>query len=379
MSILALPRDIFTIIALMSEYNALKNLRASCKSFRSMIGSRSLVKAWVQKNHQEHFEFRMNEEGQLFQWSKSSMRWRQAKDLINLMYHHVHARTSEADEYHSTRYCGEMYVFGGFCRDFETKCRDFTDIDVWFSDDDLLKHVLYHLSHAGYEIKLLSENKDKTILYAGKYARHRTYQVTHQSFGEYKSLDGSIVLKNSIILDVTSQCQFTDISRDFDVNCLFIKFPGFNFLEPDQIERHVSYGQRSKRFCDCTIPRVQPLHGGNNPHPLASCYECDIPHILKCCHRMIFNSARDQVFNSPDDIFLRMEKMKKRGFTWNGGRPLIKRDPARTEMENDGIPPLHFVPDDEENFDDGTQIEPELYEERAIPQEPGFLGPFNLD
>lgn len=285
-----LASDIWISIVMFLSYYDLINIKLVSKKSMITISTELVLKHWLKIYHPFYFYKEYN-----FKSIKNtvSTRWLHAKKIINILY------SLEGPNL-------DIRVFGGFIRDYEARTREFSDIDIWINDKTNMQIIVFSLEKNGYQVSTISNNTSKTIKYADGFAQHYKLQVTNKT------------LSNVIILDITTNCMFDQIARDYDINSLYITSPGFLNVDfakksdhPVPFKRPVKYRLRGT-FCLCF--REEDIDN--------DCYNCGIKFIVTMCRKKLFNSAKNQLFNKKEDIETRHKKMLDMGFTFNYGKKL---------------------------------------------------------
>lgn len=283
-----IPADIWISIVMFLSYYDFINLRLVSKKLLTTLSSELVLKHWLKIYHPFSFYKEYN-----FQSIKNTVctRWLNAKKIINILY------SLEGPNL-------DIIVFGGFIRDYEARTREFSDIDIWINDKTNMQLIGCSLEKNGYQVKTISSNTSKTIKYADGFAEHYKLEITNKTFS------------NSIILDITTNCMFDQIARDYDVNSLYITKPGFlnvDFVKKSDnlvpFKRPVKYRLRGT-ICQCFREDDD------------DCYNCGVKFIVTMCRKKLFNSAKNQLFNKKEDIETRHKKMLDMGFTFNYGKKL---------------------------------------------------------
>jgi len=294
MELEALPADIWISIIVFLSYYDLINLKSVSKKMTNILSTKLVLKYWLNEYHPMYFY-----DDYTFENVKNCVetRWLHAKKIINLLYSIENVLRFGIYENFPIK------IFGGFIRDYEARTREFSDIDIWLNDETNVNKIVRELEKKNYNVLFISKNINKMIKYADGYAKHSKLQVTHKT------------LSNPIILDITSNCMFEQIARDYDVNSLYIHSPGFlnvDFVKKDSpiknsFGRTVRYGLRGE-YCKC-----------EKEEKLISC-RCGIQYIITMARKKLFNSAKCQLFNKKEDIETRHKKMLNMGFVFNYGK-----------------------------------------------------------
>jgi hypothetical protein len=291
-----LPSDIWISFIIFFTYYDLVQLRRVSKKLFSLLSNKLVLKQWLNVYHPLYQKSIIPD----FPLLKKSVNDRllHAKKIINLLYcvfQPAHA------------YIGfDIKVFGGFIRDYEARTKEFSDIDVWINDKMYIQNIINQLEEKNYTVSTISIKTVDTIKYADGFAEH------------YKLAINNETLTNAIILDITTNCMFSQIARDYDVNSLYIKSPGFldvDFVKHDGpkkngLGRNVEYKLRVD-YCKC-----------NFHDSIENCRHCGIKYIVTMCRKKLFNTAKNQLFNKKEDMEIRYKKMLNMGFEFNYGRKL---------------------------------------------------------
>lgn len=293
MELESFPADIWISIIVFFSYYDLINLKNVSKKMTLILSTKLVLKYWLNEYHPMYFY-----NDYTFENVKKCVenRWLHAKKIINILYSIEERLRFNMYENFS------MKIFGGFIRDYEARTREFSDIDIWLNDETNVNKITHELKEKNYKVSFISKNTNKTIKYADGFAKHFKLQVTHNT------------LSNPIILDITSNCMFDQIARDYDVNSLYIHSPGFlnvDFVKKDSPKKNsfgrtVRYGLRGY-YCKCERDENHICR-------------CGINHIITMARKKLFNSAKYQLFNKKEDFETRHKKMLNMGFVFNYGR-----------------------------------------------------------
>lgn len=198
-----IPGDVRRLIGLAIGYRSIQALMCSCKRACTMFSADA--EFWKLVKNKEFLE-KPVDSSKLITHSEffprmaitklKSQRSKMATDIVEL----------------ALRFNG--VVFGGFVRDYISKRKEFSDIDIHFTNSMKVTVFIQQLKHVGFQVE---------EIYVKEWKGYHSHLVDGGQQMRYKVSKGQV----SFEVDIRTKCVLGDDGADFDINGFYLIPSGF--------------------------------------------------------------------------------------------------------------------------------------------------------